>query len=120
MSYRVELIPPARAEIRGLSAHVRGQALELVAALGEDPRPPRARRLYSATQLTLSRQRDIFRIWLAGRWRVVYEIDDAIQRVLILCLRRKEDTDYETAPSWMTESGTYHLPSELGAKVSDR
>ncbi len=45
MSYRTELIPPARAEIRAFPGHLRAQVLELVAGLGLEPRPPRAKRL---------------------------------------------------------------------------
>ncbi len=107
MSYRIELIPPARAEIRALPGDVRCQALELVTALGDEPRPPRARRLHlPPSGVTLSDWPDIYRIWLAGRWRIAYEIDEGSRRVLILCLRRKENIEYDTLPSWMVESGT--------------
>ncbi len=115
MSYRIELIPPARAEIRALPEYVRGQALELVADLGSEPRPPRAKILNSATGVAL-RQPDIYRIWLAGRWRIAYEIDDDAERILVLCLRYKEDSDYDKIPSWLTESGSHFVPVEgIGA-----
>ena len=35
--------------------------------------------------------------------------DDA-ERILILCLRTKEDTDYDEIPSWLTESGSHFVP----------
>lgn len=111
MSYRIELVPPARAEIRALPGYVRYQALELAAALGREPRPPRARRLESSTSGATPKARpDLYRIWLASRWRVAYEVDDNAERVLILCLRRKQDVDFDTLPSWMHDSGAYSLP----------
>ncbi len=109
MSYRIELVPAARAEIRALPGYVRAQALELLAALGREPRPPRARLLPSSANLPGS---DIYRIWLAGRWRVAYEIDEDSRRVLVLCLRRKERIDYDPLPSWMHDSGADFRPVE--------
>ena len=92
MSYRIELTPPARAEIRALSGTLRSQALKLIAALAEDARPPRARELRGKP--------NIFRIWLAGRWRIVYEIDEENRRLLVLRVRGKDQIDYENlAPS---------------------
>ncbi len=102
MSYRIELIPPARAEIRALSGHVRSQAMELLTALGWEPRPPRAKMLRDRPR--------IYRLWLAGRWRLAYEVDEENRRVLVLCLRRKEEIDFDLLPSWMHDSGSFDLP----------
>ena len=33
-------------------------------------------------------------IWLAGRWRIAYEIDDAARLIRILRVRSKEQIDY--------------------------
>ena len=111
MSYRIELIPPARAEIRALPGHVRHQALELASDLGQEPRPPRAKRLDLPPSGVAPKARpDLYRIWLAGRWRVSYEIDDEAGRVLVLCLRRKQDVDFDTLPSWMHDSGVRSQP----------
>ena len=38
----------------------------------------------------------MYRIWLAGRWRIAYEVDDESRRVEILRVRRKELMDYES------------------------
>ena len=54
--------------------------------LGRDPRPARAKELQD--------RENIFRIWLSGRWRIVYEVDDHLHAVLIMRVRRKEDIDY--------------------------
>ncbi len=102
MSYRIELIPPARDEIRALPGAVREQALALVAALADEPRPARARKLERAPE--------IWRIWLAGRWRVGYEIDDEAKRLLILRLRREGEIEFDTLPSWMHDSGAEFRP----------
>lgn len=88
MSYRIEVSPAARREIRALPGYVRAQAVRLIDELGEDPRPGRAREL---------REREnVYPIWLAGRWRIVYSIDDELVVVLILRVRRKEEIDYSS------------------------
>jgi len=86
VSYRIKLSPSARQEIRSLPAYVRAQALQLIDELGRNPRPARAKELQDRP--------NIFRIWLAGRWRIVYAVDDESVLVLILRVRRKEDIDY--------------------------
>ena len=86
MSYRIEVSHSARQEIRALPAYVRAQALQLIDELAGNPRPARAKELQE--------RQNIFRIWLAGRWRIVYAVDDELILVLIMRVRRKEDTDY--------------------------
>lgn len=86
MSYRIEVMPAARREIRALPAYVRSQAIQLIDELGRDPRPARAKELRDHA--------NTYRIWLAGRWRMVYAVDDELVLVLILRVRRKEDIDY--------------------------
>lgn len=86
MSYRIEVSPSARQEIRSLPGYVRARALQLIDELRENPRPARSKELED--------RKDIFRIWLAGRWRIVYEVDDELITVLIMRVRRKEDIDY--------------------------
>ncbi len=82
MSYRIELVPEARSEIKALPGYVRCQALELVEALCREPRPARARELCGEPA--------IYRIWLGRRWRVAYEVGDEAGAVVILCVRRKD------------------------------
>lgn len=88
MSYQLEVLPPARKEIETLPGYVRAQARRLIRGLGENPRPARAKELRDKP--------NIYRIWLAKNWRIVYEIDEDLQRVLILRVRRKERIDYES------------------------
>jgi mRNA interferase RelE/StbE len=86
VSYRIEVSHSARQEIRALPAYVRAQALQLIDELAGNPRPARAKELQE--------RQNIFRIWLAGRWRIVYAVDDELLVVLIIRVRRKEDIDY--------------------------
>jgi mRNA interferase RelE/StbE len=88
VSYQIEVSPEATKEIKALAGSVRTQARQLIHALGENPRPPRAKELRGKP--------NIYRIWLAGRWRVAYEIDDELAVIRILRVRRKETMDYES------------------------
>ena len=88
MSYRIEVEPPARQEIRALPGYVRAQAEALIDALADDPRPARAKELHGKP--------GIYRLWLAARWRIVYEIDEDAQVISILRVRRKERIDYQS------------------------
>lgn len=66
---------------------MRAQALELIESLATNPRPHRAKEL--------SGKENIYRIGLANKWRIVYEIDDEFTVVIIMRVRRKEEVDYE-------------------------
>ncbi len=88
MNYQIEVSPEARKEIKALAGYVRTQARQLIRALGKNPRPPRAKKLRGRP--------NIYRIWLAGRWRIAYEIDDELEMIRILRVRRKERIDYES------------------------
>ena len=91
MSYQIKVPPEVQKEIKDLPGHVRAQARQLISALGESPRPSRAKELRGKP--------NIYRIWLAGRWRIAYEIDDELKLVRILRVRRKERIDYESLRS---------------------
>jgi mRNA-degrading endonuclease RelE of RelBE toxin-antitoxin system len=91
VSYQIEISSGARKEIKALPGYVRAQARQLVRALEEDPHPPRAKELRGKPS--------IYRIWLAGRWRIAYEIDDELKRIRILRVRRKKQMDYESLGS---------------------
>ena len=88
MPYRIEVSPQAQQELRGLTGFIRAQAIELIEALAETPRPARAKELHGKPQ--------IYRIWLARTWRIAYEIDDDQLVVLILRVQRKDEIDYES------------------------
>jgi mRNA-degrading endonuclease RelE of RelBE toxin-antitoxin system len=71
VSYQIKVPPEVRKEIQDLPGHVRAQARQLIRALGQNPRPARAKELRGKP--------NIYRIWLAGRWRMAYEIDDELK-----------------------------------------
>jgi mRNA-degrading endonuclease RelE of RelBE toxin-antitoxin system len=86
VSYQIELHREALAELKALPTYVRAQAIELIDLLAATPRPPRAKELRDKP--------GIYRIWLAGRWRIAYEIDDEQQTIIVRRIRRKSDIDY--------------------------
>jgi mRNA-degrading endonuclease RelE of RelBE toxin-antitoxin system len=88
VSYRIKIDREAEQEFRILPAHVRAQARQLVPALAQDPRHHRAKELRGKP--------GVYRVWLAGHWRIVYHVDDEQQFVTILRVRRKEDIDYDS------------------------
>jgi mRNA interferase RelE/StbE len=90
VSYQLDIFTTAKAEIRSLPGYVRAQAQQAIAALAHDPRPPAAKELRDKP--------GIYRLWLAGRWRIAYAVDDDQQVVTILRVRRKEQIDYESLP----------------------
>lgn len=87
MSYQINVTLEARGEIKALPAYVRAQARKLVQALALDPRPQRAKELCEKPK--------VYRIWLAGRWRIAYAIAGDERVVQVLRVRRKEFTAYE-------------------------
>ena len=91
MSYRIRIEQPALKEIKALPSYVRAQAEILIAALSSDPRPQRSRELQGKP--------GVYRLWLAGRWRIVYEVIDDSRVVYIIRVRRKEQVDYESNTS---------------------
>jgi mRNA-degrading endonuclease RelE of RelBE toxin-antitoxin system len=88
VNYQIEILSSAHQEIRELPGYVRPQAIQLIDRLGENPRPSRAKELRDKP--------NIYRIWLAGHWRIVYEVDDDVRQIHILRVRRKEHIDYES------------------------
>lgn len=88
MSYQIEISPDAQKEIRALPGYVRAQALDIIDALAETPRPLRAKELRDKP--------NIYRIWLAKTWRIVYAIDDDIVYVTVLRVRTKAQIDYDS------------------------
>ncbi len=88
MSYRVEISPEAQEEIKSLSGYVRSGALEMLRALRNEPRPPRAKELHDKP--------NVYRIWLMKKWRIVYRIEEDSKHVFVLRVRLKKQIDYES------------------------
>jgi mRNA-degrading endonuclease RelE of RelBE toxin-antitoxin system len=85
VNYQIELHREALAELKVLPAYVRAQAIALIDLLAATPRPPRAKELRDKP--------GIYRIWLAGRWRIAYEVDDEQQTIVVRRIRRKSEID---------------------------
>lgn len=88
MSYQVDVPPPVRKEIEGLPGYVRAQIRQLIRELRDDPKPPRAKELRGKP--------NVYRIWLATKWRVAYRVNEDSQHLLLLRVRLKEFMDYES------------------------
>ena len=88
MTYRIDLSPEARGDFEALPVEERGQARELIQALGATPCPLRAK--------SLCHDPSIFRIWLATLWRVGYQVDEQSKCVRILRIHRPVLYDYES------------------------
>ena len=86
MSYRIETAPGVGAEIKALPGYVKAEARRIIAQLAHGPYPPRTQELRGIS--------GVYRIWLVGRWRIVYAVDESQQLVRILRVRRKEQIDY--------------------------
>lgn len=89
MNYQIEISNAAAREIKKLPGYVRAEVRRLVRELGANPRPPTARELQGKP--------GIYRLWVAGRWRMVYAIDDATLIVTIRRIRSKATIDYDSA-----------------------
>jgi mRNA-degrading endonuclease RelE of RelBE toxin-antitoxin system len=88
VNYQVEVPPPVRKEIEGLPGYVRAQTRQLIRELKENPKPPRAKELRDKP--------NVYRIWLATKWRIAYRVEEDPKRVVILRVRLKELIDHES------------------------
>ncbi len=91
MSYRIDYRRKALRELKTLPGHVRAEARKTIRSLKSDPRPSSAQELRGKP--------NIYRIWLSGRWRLAYEVDDEKERARILRVRLKEQIDYPSLSS---------------------
>jgi mRNA-degrading endonuclease RelE of RelBE toxin-antitoxin system len=88
VSYQVEFDDPAIQEIKQLPATIRPIAREAFRALQSNPRPSRSKELRGKP--------GIYRIWLAGDWRIIYATNEERQVIIVLHVRLKDDIDYES------------------------
>jgi addiction module RelE/StbE family toxin len=88
VSYQIEFAPELYADVKALPAYVRAQARQQFRNLASNPRPHKAKELRGKP--------GFYRIWLAGRWRIVYSINDEAQIVRIIRVRSKATIDYES------------------------
>ncbi len=81
MSYRVEILRRAAKALSKLPERDYGQVRDTIRDLGVDPRPPGCKKLVG---------RDGWRIRV-GRYRVIYEIEDAVLVVTVLDVGHRKD-----------------------------
>jgi len=82
MAYRVVLLRSATRELGQLHQPLRGRVTRAVGALATDPRPSGAK--------LLTGLEGIWRIRV-GDYRILYQIDDDIVRVLVIKIRHRSD-----------------------------
>jgi mRNA interferase RelE/StbE len=80
--YRLELTPAARRGLGALPPDVRRRVDVRMQALGEYPRPPGVEKLQGYAWLYRLR---------VGAYRIIYEIDDGAQRVLIVLVGHRRE-----------------------------
>jgi len=81
MSYEVLILRRAQKELANLPKADYERVRDSVAALGENPRPAGCKKLVA---------REGWRI-RSGDYRVIYEIDDAQQKVIVLHIGHRRD-----------------------------
>lgn len=86
VNYQLEISPEAQREIKALPGYVRTQALQLLETIRANPRLVRTKELEGKP--------DFYRIWLAGKWRIVYRVVDELVLISVIRVRRKEQIDY--------------------------
>ncbi len=87
MNYQIEVPMSVKKDVRSLPGYVRAEARVLIRELASDLRPTRSKELRAKP--------NIYRIWLAGRWRIAYHIDDEERVIVVLGVERKGSIDYE-------------------------
>lgn len=85
MPYRVELAPAAQRELRRLRHEVQARLGEPIQALADNPRPPGVRKVKGEERTWRLR---------IGPYRIVYDVYDDQQLVVILKVDRRRETTY--------------------------
>jgi len=74
MTYRIELLPTAIRAIRKLPPEAKRRVQAVIELLGDDPRPPAAKRLVARLEWRVR----------TGDYRVLYRIDDDVLVIVIV------------------------------------
>lgn len=95
VSYRIEITPSARQEIRDLPGNMRQRVVRLLEALGEEPRPQSSKEMDTEKlELDLDPGITLHRIRLES-WRIVYVIEEKFQYVSVLAIRKRPPYQYD-------------------------
>jgi mRNA interferase RelE/StbE len=82
MTWRLDYLPSARAELRALDRPVRDRILRALARLADDPR--------HTANVTALRGSDRYRMRV-GDWRVIYELHDDVLTILVVRVGHRRD-----------------------------
>jgi len=82
MPYEVKISPAARRKIKRLPREVQAQFAEVALSLRDNPRPPGSKKL----KIRPGRYRLRF-----GDYRIVYQVDDANQSVIVLIVGHRKE-----------------------------
>ena len=94
-SYRVEIEPTCRMEIRQLPGNFRQRIVRAIQELRDDPRPQNSISLdIGSLQLLADTSAELRRIRMTP-WRIVYAIEDEWRRVVVLTVRKRPPYDYD-------------------------
>ena len=85
MPYRVEMAPAAQRDLRRLPREIQARLATPIQALAENPRPTGVRKLRGEERTWRIR---------VGPYRVVYDVHDDRELVVILKFARRSDTTY--------------------------
>lgn len=81
-AYRVEVAPAAARQLHKLDQSARRRIQAAIELLSEQPRPPGAKKLAGGGGLWRVR---------TGDYRIVYEIEDKVLRVLVVAVGHRRD-----------------------------
>ena len=81
MTYTITILRRAQSELADLPADAYVQVRETIRSLARDPRPPGCLKLTGRTGWRIR----------VGNYRVVYEIDDTTQSILVLHVGHRRD-----------------------------
>ncbi len=87
--YEVRYLREALDELKALPAYVRSPTRRTIGALRGNPYPSKAKELDMGIK-------NIYRIWIAGTWRLAYHVDGEEHIVTILAVGPKTPGFYDT------------------------
>jgi mRNA interferase RelE/StbE len=86
--YTVYVTPRAWTEIKDLPGNVRQRVRRAIDEFGDNPHPPRSKKLE-----TPELEPDLYRLRI-DRWRIVYAIDEEKRTIDVLTVRKRPPYDY--------------------------
>jgi mRNA interferase RelE/StbE len=98
-SYQVEVTDEVRKEIRQLPGNMRQRVFRTIQALSDEPRPDHSLAMDTTSLvIALSPGAELRRIRITN-WRIVYLIEEEIQLVSVLAVRKRPPYQYDDLES---------------------